>query len=219
MESDPSAYPALKFLDEFAEIEKSQNRLPHWRQNQAAYFVTYRLHDSVPEVLMNAWRVERDQWREEHPRPWSTATEADYHKRFSSAIDRHLDDGHGSCLLREPANAEIVAGAFHHYDQRNYLLHAWVIMPNHVHVLVSPGESDSLSRIVAGWKRFTGTRINARTGACGAFWQKDYFDRLIRDWDHFMNVARYIRRNPTKAKLPVGSFLIYEAPWVVRLLS
>jgi REP element-mobilizing transposase RayT len=219
MESDPSAYPALKFLDAFAEIEKSQNRLPHWRQDRAAYFVTYRLHDSVPEVLMNKWREDRYQWCEEHPRPWSTDTEAEYHKRFSSIIDRHLDDGHGSCLLREPANAEIVAGAFHHYDQRNYLLHAWVIMPNHVHVLVSPGESDSLNRIVAGWKRFTGTRINARTGASGAFWQKDYFDRLIRDWDHFMNVARYIRRNPIKAKLPVGSFVVYEAPWVARMLS
>ncbi len=219
MESDPSAYPALKFLDAFAEIEKSQNRLPHWKQDQAAYFVTYRLHDSVPGMLMNTWREERDQWCEEHPRPWSTYTEAEYHKLFSSVIDRHLDDGHGSCLLREPANAEILAGAFRYYDQRNYLLHAWVIMPNHVHVLLSPGESDSLNRIVAGWKRFTGTRINARTGASGAFWQKDYFDRLIRDWDHFMNVARYIRRNPIKAKLPVGSFLVYEAPWVSRLLS
>ncbi len=219
MESDPSAYPALKFLDEFAEIEKFRNRLPHWRQDRATCFVTHRLHDSIPEALMNAWRKQRDQWREEHPRPWSADTEADYHKRFSSSIDRYLDDGHGSCLLREPANAGIVAGAFHHYDQRNYLLHAWVIMPNHVHVLVSPGESNSLNRIVAGWKRFTGTRINARTGACGAFWQKDYFDRMIRDWDHFINVARYIRRNPIKAKLPAGSFLVYEAPWVVRLLS
>jgi len=219
MQADPSEYPALKFLDEFAEIEKSQNRLPHWNQDQAAYFVTFRLHDSVPEVLMDTWRTQRDQWCEEQTWPWSVNTEAEYHKRFSSTIDRYLDAGHGSCLLREPANAGIVAGAFHHYDQHRYLLHAWVIMPNHVHALVSPGERDSLNRIVAGWKRFTGTRINARTGARGAFWQKDYFDRLIRDWDRFMNVARYIRRNPIKAKLPAGSFVVYEAPWVRRLLS
>jgi hypothetical protein len=44
-------------------------------------------------------------------------------------------------------------------------------------------------------------------------------DRLIRDWDHFINVARYIRRNPVKAKLPDGRFLNYEAQWVQRLLS
>ncbi len=92
-------------------------------------------------------------------------------------------------------------------------------MPNHVHVLVSPGENVSLNRIVAGWKRYSATRINARRGASGALWQKDYFDRLIRDWDHFMNVSRYVRRNPLKAKLPEGSFMVFEAPWVTRLLS
>jgi REP element-mobilizing transposase RayT len=219
MASDPSSYPALKFLNEFAGIEKSWNRLPHWRQDQAAYFVTYRLSDSIPDAQMKTWRVQREQWCRNHPLPWSPETEADYHRLFSSTIDRHLDDGHGCCLLREPANAEVVAETFHHYDQRHYLLHAWVVMPNHVHVLASPGEANSLHRIVAGWKRFTGTRINARTGKSGPFWQKDYFDRLIRDWDHFMNVARYIRRNPAKAKLRDGEFLLFEAPWVKRLLS
>ena len=219
MESDSSAYPALRFLNEFAEIAKSKNRLPHWRQDRAAYFVTYRLHDSIPVTLLDAWRAERELWIKENPRPWSLRTEAEYHKRFSSTIDRHLDNGHGSCLLKEKAIAEIVAGAFHHYDRHNCLLHAWVIMPNHVHVLLSPGENISLNRIVAGWKRFTATRINALTGMSGAFWQKDYFDRLIRDWDHFMNVARYIRKNPEKANLQEGEFMIYEAPWVIRLLS
>ena len=219
MEPDSSSYPALKFLNEFAEIEKSRNRLPHWRQDRATYFVTYRLGDSIPDVLMKMWREQRTRWCQQHQLPWSTETASDYHRLFSSTIDRHLDNGHGCCLLREPANAEVVAGAFHHYDQSHYLLHAWVIMPNHVHVLVSPGEADALPRIVAGWKRFTGMRINARTGMSGTFWQKDYFDRLIRDWDHFMNVARYIARNPAKAKLRDGEFMSFEAPWVKRLLS
>jgi REP element-mobilizing transposase RayT len=127
--------------------------------------------------------------------------------------------GHGSCLFREPANATIVAQAFHHFDHSRYLLHAWVIMPNHVHLLLSLAENSSLENIVASWKRFTAHEICKQTHATGSLWQKDYFDRLIRDWDHFMNVSRYIRRNPDKAKLPVGSFILYEAPWVQRLLS
>jgi REP element-mobilizing transposase RayT len=146
-------------------------------------------------------------------------TEAEYHKRFSSVIDRHLDEGHGSCLLREPANADIVARAFEHFDHSRYLLHAWVIMPNHVHLLLSPCAEFPLSRIVAGWKRFTATKIHARNRGSGSVWQKDYFDRLIRDWDHFINVARYIRGNPSKASLPDGAFLLFESPWVQRLLS
>jgi len=139
MESDPPFYPTLRFLNPFAGIGKSQNRLPHWQQDQATYFLTCRLHDSLPEALMNTWRAQRDQWCEQHPQPWTADIEMDYHKRFSSTLDRHLDDGHGSCLLRDPANAGIVAGAFSHYNDRHYLLHAWAIMPNHVHVLVSIG--------------------------------------------------------------------------------
>lgn len=121
MESDPSSYPELNFLNEFAEIAKSRNRLPHWRPDRAEYFVTYRLNDSIPDGLMKRWREQRKQWCRNHPLPWSPETEADYHRLFSSTIDRHLDDGHGCCLLREPANAEVVAGAFRHYDQHHYL--------------------------------------------------------------------------------------------------
>jgi REP element-mobilizing transposase RayT len=92
-------------------------------------------------------------------------------------------------------------------------------MPNHVHVLVSPFPEKPLPGSVAGWKRFSATRIHKASGSVGSLWQKDYFDRLIRDWDHFLNVARYIRRNPIKAKLAEGNFQLYEAPWVKRLLS
>jgi REP element-mobilizing transposase RayT len=146
-------------------------------------------------------------------------TEAEYHKLFSARIDQFLDQGLGSCLLEESANSATVASAFHHFDHTRYLLHAWVIMLNHVHLLLSLGEFIDLGETVASWKRFTATKINRLDHGSGPIWQKDYFDRLIRDWDHFMNVARYIRRNPIKAKLPIGSFVVYEAPWVVRLLS
>ncbi|MES2440692.1 MAG: transposase [Verrucomicrobiota bacterium] len=219
MEPDSSAYPTLKFLNEFAEIQKTVNSLPHWQQDKATYFLTFRLADSVPAILLHEWREERNHWLMDHPKPWSPETEADYHKLFSARIDHFLDQGLGSCLLGNSANAVTVASAFQHFNQTRYLLHAWVIMPNHVHLLLSLGESIDLGETVASWKRFTATKINRGDHGSGPVWQKDYFDRLIRDWDHFMNVARYIRRNPIKAKLPVGSFVVYEAPWVVRLLS
>ncbi len=219
MEPDSSAYPTLKFLNEFAEIQKTGNRLPHWQQDKATYFLTFRLADSIPVSLLNEWREERNHWQTNRPKPWSPETEAEYHKLFSARIDQFLDQGLGSCLLGDSANAATVAGAFQHFDHTRYLIHAWVIMPNHVHLLLSLGESIDLGETVASWKRFTATKINRVDHGSGPVWQKDYFDRLIRDWNHFMNVARYIRRNPIKAKLPVGSFVVYEAPWVERLLS
>jgi putative transposase len=92
-------------------------------------------------------------------------------------------------------------------------------MPNHVHLLLSLAEAVDLGETVASWKRFTATKINRVDHSSGPVWQKAYFDRIIRDWDHFMNIARYIRRNPIRTKLPTGSSVVYEAAWVVRLLS
>lgn len=216
---DSSDYPVLKFLNEFAEIHKTRGPLPHWQQDQSTYFLTFRLSDSLPIRLLHEWQKDRNHWMMHHPKPWTTETEADYHKRFSTRIDQFLDQGLGSCLLADSTTAAMVASAFHHFDHTRYLLHAWVIMPNHVHLLLSLAESVDLGETVSNWKRFTATKINRRDHISGPVWQRDYFDRLIRDWDHFMNVARYIRRNTIKAKLPVGSFAVYEAPWVERLLS
>ena len=217
MEPSDSAYPVLKFLNEMAEVELTRNRLPHWRQERATCFLTFRLGDSIPATLLNEWRREKERWLLDHPHPWTPETEAHYHHYFSTRIDRHLDQGHGSCLLADGTNAATVAGAFRHFDQSRYLLHGWVVMPNHVHLLLTLGESESLSRIVASWKRFTALNIRHRNP--GPLWQKDYFDRIIRDWDHFVNVARYIRRNPFMARLQRGEFLLEEAPWMKRLLG
>jgi len=117
----------------------------------------------------------------------------EYHKRFSGAIDRYLDEGLGSCILKNPANTKIVGDAFQYFDHYRYLIHAWAITPNHVHLLLSLKENIPLESIVTSWKRFTSRSIGE-----GPLWQRDYFDRLIRDWDHFLNVARYICNNPKK---------------------
>ena len=219
METNPSPYPVLKFLDEFSGIQMTRNRLPHWQQDRASYFLTFRLADSIPAELLVNWRREKELWLLNQPSPWSAESETEYHKRFSARIDQYLDQGHGSCLLREKANAEIVANTFRYFDHQRYILHQWVVMPNHVHVLLTVGDVVGLEHILASWKRFSALKINQRTQRSGALWQKDYFDRMIRDWDHFMNVARYIRRNPVKAKLGKGEYLLEEAAWINRLLA
>lgn len=65
-------------------------------------------------------------------------------------------------------------------------------------------EGVKLETVVGTWKRHTARRMNVAMGKGGALWQKDYFDRIVRDWKHFTNVARYIRRNPVKARLQEG---------------
>ncbi len=134
-------------------------------------------------------------------------------------IERLLDRGHGSCILREKRMREVCEESFSHADGTRYEMHTWVVMPNHVHLLFSMGEGGTLEKVVGGWKKFTARRINAAMGVEGVLWQKDYFDTMIRDWKHMFRAARYLRRNPAKAKLREGEFTLYEAKWVTKMLG
>ena len=90
----------LRFFNPYAEIRHTENRLPHWQQPGTVYFVTFRLVDAIPARLRDEWESERATWLKFHPEPWSAEMELEYHKRFAGAIERWLDAGHGSCVLR-----------------------------------------------------------------------------------------------------------------------
>ncbi len=137
--------------------------------------------------------------------------ELEYHKRFSGAIERWLDAGHGSCVLRRNDCAKIVGETLRHFDGARLALITSVVMPNHVHAVLVQGPQQSLEKLVRSWKTFTARQINSLLGRSGSLWQRDYFDRLVRDEAHFANCVRYIRRNPEKAHLSEGEYLLYES--------
>jgi len=95
----------------------------------------------------------------------------------------------------------LVETALLYFDAERYRLHAWVVMPNHVHALFTPLPAWSLSRILGSWKSYTATEANKMLGTSGQFWQEDYFDRFIRDAEHFEVARNYIEMNPVKASL------------------
>jgi putative transposase len=200
----------LRFFNPYANIRQTENRLPHWQQEGAVYFITFRLADAVPSRLRNQWEGEREGWLRGHPEPWNSETEREYHKRFSGAIERWLDAGHGACILRRQDCAEIVAETLHHFEGLRLVLIAAVVMPNHVHALFVQNPEWPLEKLVRSWKGFTARRINSLVGRSGGLWQRDYFDRLVRDEKHFANCVRYIRRNPEKARLKEGDFVLWE---------
>jgi putative transposase len=201
----------LQFFNPYADIRHTENRLPHWQQNGAAYFVTFRLADSVPISLRNEWENERDGWLRVHPEPWSDETEREYHQRFSGAIERCLDTGHGSCLLRLTECGQIVAETLHHFEGDRVAMISFVVMPNHVHALFVQNADWPLEKLIHSWKRFITRQINKLLERQGSFWQRDYFDRLVRDEKHLANCIRYIRRNPEKANLSSNEFILWES--------
>ncbi|EDY17706.1 protein of unknown function DUF1568 [Chthoniobacter flavus Ellin428] len=208
-----------RFLDPHAEVAQHTNRLPHWQQDEATYFVTFRLADSVPTELLKRWEQEREAWMRWNPEPWSPKQEREYRERFSMRMEHWLDAGHGECLLRQPPLALIVGNALQHFDGVRYNQHAWVVMPNHVHALFSARGETKLPVIVKSWKGFTAWEINRHFDRTTPLWQKDYRDRIVRNARHFLNCARYIRNNPLEASLKTAEYLHYESQAVRTLLE
>ncbi len=204
----------LRFFDPRARLEQGKNRLPHWHQSGVACFVTYRLADSIPQEQLRAWTAERRDWLARNPPPHSPEQEREHDEQFTARIDAWLDQGAGSCALRDATIRECVIGPLQNFDGMRYEHHAWVVMPNHVHVLFSPFAGHTIESLVRSWKGISARRANALHHGSGEFWMRDYYDRLIRDAGHFWRCARYIRRNPGKAKLGAGSYTLYEAPFV-----
>jgi len=143
--------------------------------------------------------------------PWSSQTELDYHKRFSGAMEQWLDVGHGSCVLRRPECACLVDGTLQHFEGQRRALIASIVMPNHAHALFAQNAERPLEKILRSWKSFTSRKINALLGRDGGLWQRDYFDRLVRDEKHFANCVHYIRRNPRRARLRDREYILYES--------
>ena len=201
----------LRFFNPYADIRLTANRLPHWQQQGAVYFITFRLADAVPHHLRTQLESEREAWLRVHPQPWSGEVESEYYERFSGAIERWLDAGHGACILRRHDCAEIVAEALRYFDAQRALMISSVVMPNHVHAVFVQHPSWPLEKLLRSWKSFTSRKINPQLSREGTLWQRDYFDRPVRDQKHFANCVRYIRRNPERAGLRSGEYILYES--------
>ena len=205
-----AALPVLSAVSPFfkteTEVEKYSGWLPHWRQSNKMYFVTFRLADSIAQDQLRALAAEKQTWESHHPKPLNEKVWNEYHERFTVTTEQFLDAGYGSCNLRTSAVAEVVEKALRHFDGTRYQLGEFVIMPNHVHALVRPAENENLEDILHSWKSFTAKRANALLGTVGNFWREEYFDHLVRSAIQYEKYRGYIRENPAKARLKEGSF-------------
>src|SRR5690606_27450180 len=134
----------MPYFNPRAEISRTAHRLSHWQQGGVPVFVTFRLADSLPASVLEPWLEGRKDFLAQYPQPWDEATEREYHRRFSDRIEEQLDAAHGCCALRDARVAQIVEDRLRHFDGGRYTLRSFVIMPNHVHVLASIAERESL---------------------------------------------------------------------------
>lgn len=180
----------------------SRGYLPHVKREGASYFVTFRLVDSLPKEVLLRFEQEHAGALRRLPVQTNRESAEEIHRELRRKIERYLDQGAGECHLRRPEIADRVADALRYHHGRQYHLDDWVVMPNHVHVILWPMPNFTLSEILRSRKRHTARQANLMLGRTGeTFWQRESYDHWIRNDDEKARIRRYIRMNPVKAGL------------------
>ena len=201
---EPSFYSPLK------ETEVSfKDNLPHMHQEGVIQYITFRLNDSLPQKARDEIKNRLTNFKENNPEPWDNNTTYRYWTLMGKLQSRLLDNGYGNCILKDPEVRKIVDDAIIHCNGLTYELIAYVVMPNHVHMLIKPIEQHSVMSIMQSLKSFTASRINRLTGNKGPVWMKRYYDRMVRNPRDLEHYVKYIACNP--GHLPASQYSLYIA--------
>ncbi len=220
---------SFKPFDENAEIRIYYHGfLPHWRQAGCTYFVTFRLADSVPKGVVEEWRYERDLWLAARGidvklpdwqlglRRLSSKEREQLERQFTGRLFQYLDRGCGDCQLRDVRASETVATALKHFHGQRVQTGDFVVMPNHVHALLTPFQGFELEEILHSIKSYTANEINRLYARKGTFWMDESHDHIVRDAEELLRIQEYIRRNPLKAKLKTEAFRYQSAKYELK---
>jgi putative DNA methylase len=148
--------------------------------------VTFRLADSLPTQLLRELEAELP------------IADPGMRRQRIAAL---LEAGHGACLLHDARAAAAVQDSLLFHDGTRYRLLAWVVMPNHVHVVLETSLGYGLSSIMQTLKGYTAHEVNRLLGRAGQLWMPESFDRMVRDEDHLRRAIHYVHMNPVTAGL------------------
>jgi REP element-mobilizing transposase RayT len=182
-----------------------RGKLPHLKKEGALYFVTFRLADSLPASEVVRLKHERAVTLEKAraaKSPLSWHEEQSLLAWYCDKVEALLDAGHGACWLSKLEIGDLVANAVRYFVGQRYELRAWVVMPNHVHVVLWPMPGNTLSEILHSWKSYTSKEAaKVLKIAGGRFWQDESFDHWVRDDEERWRLVAYVENNPVKASL------------------
>jgi putative transposase len=114
--------PGFQGLRDDLPLKVYVRHLPHWRQEGATYFVTFRLCDSLPQSKLHELDRLRADWARHNPMPRSSETFENLCRVLSERVERWLDEGMGTCVLKQPELATFVTQPMHHFDLSRYEL-------------------------------------------------------------------------------------------------
>lgn len=196
------------YLDIHEEVKiTSGGNLPHWHQDEKVQFATFRLADSIPQTKISELNAVIASFKELNHEPWTDETKRRYRHLISKNQEQLLDNGYGSCILASKNIRAIVSDAIKAFDGVKYDLVAYVIMPNHVHMLFCPYKEFETSKILHSLKSYTSHAINAALNRSGSVWKRETYDRIVRNDDELKHYRSYILNNPKH--LPSDHYELY----------
>jgi len=212
-----------------------KRNLPHLRIEGATYFVTFRLADSIPETVMTQWLEERNLWLQElgiDPKLQKfdnnrfrqlydaipMLEKIKYERKRLNRYFKELDECHGDCILLE--YKQIMASSIEFFHGKRIWVGDYVVMPNHVHLIVQPFKGIRLEEWLYSIKRCTAKKINVEIANEGAnlatcykkMWQEESYDRVIRNCNELARTRKYIANNPVN--LRENSYLLKQMLWL-----
>jgi REP element-mobilizing transposase RayT len=197
------------FLDRNEPVHHTRDDLPHWHQPDRLQFITWNLGDAIPAKALARLKRERERWLMLHPPPLTPDERRYYFDHFTDRIDRWQDLGRGCCLFRSPRAAKQMADILHFHEDIKIRLDAFVIMPNHIHVLAQLIGDTTVSSIMHSWRSYSGLQLNRLRGKQGKCWSDDFWDRTVRSPEQYWRIRRYINENPARAGIQPGTYLLW----------
>ena len=198
--------PGFRGLQPDKPIHFYVRHLPHWRQEDATYFVTFRLGDALPPEELHALRELRENWERKHPHPRTEQDWEDYARIVTQRAENCLDKGYGACHFFNKELADQLMKSMLHYQDTRCFVPCLTVMPNHAHLIIKPFPGFELEDTLGLIKGFVARHVNLKNGSSGALWEQESYDRIIRDVQHLQRVIQYIGNNGSKAGLPVEKY-------------
>lgn len=187
-----------------------KRNLPHWHPSNAEFFITIRLANSLPKSAVRKLKYQRDLLKK------TNYTAPNIREKVFKKYEQLLDKSdYGPTWLSNPEIADIVGSSIKYRDNKIYDLYCFCIMPNHVHFIFrveqtkanysnykkSKNHPTFLTKILQELKRYTAREANKILGRSGQFWQRESYDRVIRDNKELERTIKYVLYNPVKANL------------------
>ena len=136
-----------------------------------------------------------------------------FERHFAGKLFEYLDRGYGDCSLRDQQVRKIVYDSLLFFNSDRLDTGDFVVMPNHVHAIITPYIGHELEHILHSIKSFTANKINKLLNRSGTLWMEESYDHIVRDGEELLRIQHYIRANPEKARSPEHEFDLYETEY------